>query len=303
MEGYLDLSSEIVMQKHGKSFYFASQIFSEKQFNQVADLYQFCRYVDDLADEFEPETSKRLLKSLRAELEQNSLSPDHEKLFRPLLNAGIKNSYMIELIDGALFDLFEGKIQTLQDLMVYCYQVAGVVGLMMCPLLGVKDASAQSHAIDLGIGMQLTNITRDILEDAQNNRCYIPQTILEDHSVSTRSLELKGATPENLKTVIRFLLDRADQYYFSARKGFAFIPFRPRLAILIASEVYRSIGKKIRNQDFNVLSGRTYLSTTEKVLVSLGCLRFLLHPNFWMKKSHKSGMHSLINHLPGTNRG
>ena len=303
MQGYLDTQPQKVMKKHGKSFYFASQIFPQDQFINIANLYQFCRYVDDLADEFEPDTSKKLLANLRAELETNNLSKEHEELFKPLIEKGIKNSYMIELIDGALFDLHEGEIKSLQDLMIYCYQVAGVVGLMMCPLLGVKNTNAYSHAIDLGIGMQLTNITRDILEDAKNDRSYIPSNVMRDKEITIDTLKVEGETPENLKATVKFMLDLADQYYFSARKGFAFIPFRARIAILVASEVYRSIGSKIRRNNYNILSGRTYLSTGEKFIVTLGCFRFLLNPFFWLNRSHSSGMHSLIKHLPGTNRG
>ena len=303
MQGYLDTNSKEVMQKHGKSFYFASQIFSQDQFVKIANLYQFCRYVDDLADEFEPEESKRLLSKLKTELENNSLSGEHKILVQDLIKEGIKPSFMIELIDGALFDLHNGKIESLQNLMVYCYQVAGVVGLMMCPLLGVTDASARSHAIDLGIGMQLTNITRDILEDARNDRFYIPESFLLEKQISKSSLRVVGRTQDSTREVVKCLLDQADQYYFSARQGFGFIPLRARIAILIASEVYRSIGVKIRRNNFEVLKGRTYLSKKEKILVSLKSLRFLFHPSFWLQKSHQPGMHSLINHLPGTNRG
>ncbi len=303
MKGYLDQSPIEVMKKHGKSFFFASQVFTEEQLQKVAELYRLCRYIDDLADEHEPNFALEKLGELKEQITKNELKGINATIVIPVLSSGVERSALIELIDGALFDLSEKEILSLQDLLIYCYQVAGVVGLMMCPILNINDKKARRYSIDLGIGMQLTNISRDILEDALNDRCYIPSSILKENGIEKQYLKRQDMTNKELKAVVKFLLNIADKYYESSRRGFSFIPLRARFAILFASEIYRAIGKKIAKNNYDVLQGRVYLTKVEKVLVSMKSLRFAFSASFWTDYPHKSNLHQLINHMPGTNRG
>lgn len=210
----------------------------------------------------------------------------------------IKPEYAKELLDGALFDVNEGKIISRDDLLVYCYKVAGVVGLMMTKVIGVKDKDANAFAIDLGLGMQLTNICRDVLEDAKNGRTYLPKDELDSQKVEISQIQRNGETPSSLKTVVSFYLALADTYYDSAISGLHFIPWRARFVILLAARLYQAIGHKIRHNGFDVLRGRTYLNTFEKMMISIKVLFefMLLSKN---QTNHKPHLHVSLKGLPG----
>lgn len=295
---------ETMLFNHGKSFHFASQVFSKNVFIRVTYLYAFCRFIDDTADEQDLELALVDLQKISNLLKSESINTDqfsaptldlnygdqpqaHDEidfndLATKLQSYGVHKSYLNILVEGALFDVNKKSIQNDKDLIRYCFHVAGVVGLMMCPLIHVKNKKAYPFAIDLGIGMQLTNICRDVLEDAQNGRIYLPELNLKsiDH-----------------KQIVRKYLDLADIYYRSSFKGLAYIPFRPRIAILLASNIYRAIGDKIRKNNYDVLSGRTYLSKIEKVWVSTKALFQIFNKNFWFAGLHESKLHVYIQDL------
>lgn len=314
-------SSEFTMSKHGKSFYFASQVFSKNVFFKINLLYTYCRYIDDTADKNNSETAKRRLDLCKdfishcqtQKITQNSVtdfknlttatplnkdnlqtSDSFEYLVQQLLHFSIPKTQLLTLIDGALFDVEERKIRTQSDFIKYCYLVAGVVGQMMIPLLKVKSKSATFFAIDLGIGMQITNICRDILEDAQINRTYLPEEDLKNSNLTIEELKLKGQTPDSLKQLLKKYLSLSDSYYQSAFLGFSYIPLRPRFAILFASEIYRHIGIKIKSKNYEVLEGRVYLTSLEKFIVCTKSLVKIFHIRFWMAGSHKSDLHKWL---------
>lgn len=288
------------MQKHGKSFYFASQIFGKEQMGNISLLYSLCRYIDDCADELEPEESKRELQKLQNAFDGKESDQRLSQMISRLQNLGVKPAYLSELMDGACFDANGGHIDTRKDLLIYCYKVAGVVGLMMNPLLGVINKEAAPHAVDLGVGMQLTNICRDVLEDAQNGRNYLPTNELKEAGLDIKDLAIKGTTPTPLKIIVKRYLNIADEYYESALKALGHIPLRARLAILIAGEVYRAIGQKIAHNNYEVLNGRTFLNTTEKLLVSAKAFIRIFTPSFWRgANSHESELHTELSGLPG----
>ncbi len=290
-----------VMSKHGKSFYFASMIFSRDTINKVALLYAFCRFVDDAADELKQEDSIKILSEVRKLTAHNneSLAPLNplksvngssikclSKVISTLESYGVQRKQMIELIEGAEFEIKSKVVNTQQDLLQYCYLVAGVVGLMMCPLIGVKDKEAAAeYAIGLGNAMQITNICRDVLEDAQAGRNYLPKDLLNLNDIKSDQLKIQGPTPLALKNLIKHLLNYADGLYEKSYGGLAYIPLRSRICILVAGEVYRSIGRKIRQTDYEVLKGRTYLSLSEKIIVIVKLLPRFFNFKFWSVSS------------------
>lgn len=295
--------SEEVMSKHAKTFYFASLVFSKKRLEKISKLYSLCRYVDDCADELEDQESLIALKELEGQTDNPLVPGQYQRLLTELEGEGLERDQVKELIAGAWFDNQPQEILSKRDLLVYCYRVAGVVGLMMCPFIGVsKRKLAGPHAIDLGIGMQLTNICRDVLEDAQMGRTYIPKNDLEKFHLGLPDLSQKGVTPFGLKSLVRKILKEADLYYESAYKGLSYIPLRPRLVILFAGEMYRAIGKKLISKQVNVLSGRVYLNPFEKVMCGFLALRKVFKRNFWSAPNHESRLHREIQHLPGTNQ-
>jgi phytoene synthase len=198
---------------------------------------------------------------------------------------GVRREQIRELLLGAEFDVRGGEILNEKDLMLYCYRVAGVVGLMMCPLIGVTSSKAHPHAVDLGIGMQLTNICRDVKEDGCRGRSYLPG------AESLSDLELKIR--------IKKTLDVADLYYKSAYEGLSYIPFRPRFVIFLAGELYRHIGLKIRRNNYDVSGERIYLNLAEKIIVTLKSILKLGKSFFWKPHNHNHELHLLIHHYVG----
>ncbi|MEO0337308.1 MAG: phytoene/squalene synthase family protein, partial [Pseudomonadota bacterium] len=300
-ESYLSRKPEALFAEHGKSFYFASMVFRKERLVKISLLYRLCRFVDDCADELPEKESDRAVAEILKDLDDPSRDTRVNELVSQVEQWGVGRDFVRELVIGAQFDAKGGEIRTTQDLMIYCYRVAGVVGLMMCPLIGVQSKQAYPHAIDLGIGMQLTNICRDILEDARKGRAYLPTEMLTKARLAPSDLE-KPVTPDALKALVKSYLNEADRYYSSAYEGLAFIPFRPRFVILLAGEVYRHIGVKIRRNGYDVLSGRTYLSMTEKFVVAFKTVFKMATPKFWVSRAHVASLHVPIQSLPGANR-
>jgi phytoene synthase len=276
-------------------------VFRKERLVKIALLYRLCRFIDDCADELPEQESDRAIVEILNDLDDPSRETQVNRLVSQVEQWGVRRDYIRELVIGAQFDAKGGDVSTTTDLMVYCYRVAGVVGLMMCPLIGVSSREAYPHAIDLGIGMQLTNICRDIREDALKGRSYLPVEMLKRVGLEQQHL-MASQTPDLLKILVKRCLDEADRYYLSAYEGLAFIPIRPRFVILLAGEVYRHIGIKIRNNDYDVLTGRTYLSKPEKFWVAFKTLFKVAMPRFWIAKSHMAQLHSSIRSLPGAHR-
>ena len=302
VENYLAAEPEKIMARHGKSFYWASQVFSKNMLKRVATLYTFCRYVDDLADECEPVVAQEQLDLVLKGLEEGK--GNFSEIFGP---SKIPTIYARELLDGALFDVNNGKVHTHQDLLVYCYKVAGVVGLMMTRVIGVTKEEAYAFAVDLGMGMQLTNICRDVLEDAQNKRTYLPLVKLNEAGLGIDELSQQGPTPPEATKIVTDYLELADQYYQSALEGMRYIPWRARIAILLAARLYQGIGHKIRYYDYNVLQGRTFLTSFEKIIITIRTLFEFLILALKPKSSHQQKLHAALVGLPGikesANRG
>ena len=167
----------------------------------------------------------------------------------------IPNSYTKILIDGVLSDIYFDCISDERELINYCFSVAGIVGLMMCKILNV-DNRGFAYAIDMGIGMQLTNISRDVLEDARVGRKYIPDEWLhlESEVIISPSSEERNKIQKSIKKI----LDLAEKYYESGNNGLYSIPIRSRIAIKFASDIYRGIGIKIKDNGYNYLDGRVF---------------------------------------------
>lgn len=311
-EQYLSQDAGELMADHGKSFYFASMIFTEARFRQIAKLYKVCRYIDDAADELEPTEARRALAAIRAELSapaghQDAQDAQDKGVFAAMVaeveSFGVTRPQLLELVAGATFDAEGGSIDKAGDLIVYSYQVAGVVGLMMCPLLGVKDPAGHPHAIDLGIAMQLTNICRDVLEDAEQGRVYLPADSWQPAGLTAGILATRGATPNALKALVADTLALADRYYQSGYAGLCYIPFRPRLTILIAGEIYRHIGVTLLARECPVLDGRVFVSKPRKLWIALKSLRLVFSRRFWRPQSrgHEAALHEAIAAKPGAN--
>ena len=253
----LVLQSRQVLATRARSFRWAAAFLPERSHDRAAVLYAFCRAVDDAADEaVTPAEGLRGLEELKASLQEPPAASLGAAVLE-LVRAGVPRIAIDELMAGARSDLKEVRLADDGELLRYGFQVAGTVGLMMCGVLDVTDRRAARHAIDLGIGMQLTNICRDVLEDAANGRVYLPRTRLIAAGTSPEELLLGCADRQAVARVVTELLALADQYYASADAGMRYIPGRPRLAIMVASRLYRSIGLRLRGRGGDALAGRT----------------------------------------------
>ena len=244
-----------VLAHHGKSFYWASKFLGAELADRAASLYLFCRFVDDLADGDLPDRQESL-KDIRERLEGKNIAAGLEvEAFINLANDhNIPLSAAIELLDGMLSDQKPTALANEAELLRYCHAVAGTVGLMMCRVLNCDEPRADSFAIDLGIAMQLTNISRDVLEDAKMNRRYLPASWVNIPPEQIADADV--ACQQQVAQAITALLDLSEHYYASAQLGIRLLPFRSRLSIAIALRVYRQIGWVLKRRKMVWWNGR-----------------------------------------------
>ena len=265
--------------KHGKSFYWASFFLPDKNKDAASELYSICRYCDDLADETSIDQSEKL----KEEFEQICNRAEHpiNKFFK---NNNISIQVLGDLIKGLIKDQKLVRIQTERELIEYSYQVAGTVGLMMQPLILVNNKEANKHAVDLGIAMQLTNIARDIYEDATMNRVYLPKEWLQDISVEQLTNNSNQEIQTLMSKIIKKLIDLSEVYYQNGFSGMKYIPIKTRLAIFFAAKIYRGIGMKIKSNQYQYSNKRVYLNKFYKLWVTIKSL-----PEFiFLKRIYRS---------------
>jgi phytoene synthase len=291
-----------VLHKHARSFTWASWFLPSDRRDDAALLYHLCRLIDDLADEAEDAVAaRRELDLLRDELHGRRPA-------RPLVSACLRllddrgRQAVDQLIEGVLGDLGSVIVQDDAALLRYCYRVAGTVGLMMCPMLGVTDPRAAAYAVDLGIGMQLTNICRDVLEDAERGRVYLPATRLAAVGLTPEDLLSGRAGASAVAEVVTALLALSDRYYTSGDAGMRFIPWRTRLAILVASRVYGAIGQRLMRRGGDALAGRVIVPPAHKALSVISGLLSSLRLALAAYQPHDDGLHAPLVGLPGVTR-
>ena len=262
-----------VMHKYGKSFYWASFFLGREHTSNAAILYQFCRFLDDVADGNRPDRAELLI----AVSKSIKLKQDHPEIcVMNFLAMSEKNDIpskpAVELIAGMLSDQEIVELTTERELLRYCHAVAGTVGVMMCNIFGCKTQTASQFAVDLGIAMQLTNIARDVLEDANMGRRYLPSEWLSDSIKPNDILNVTPSCKEPVSLAIRRLLTLSQNYYRSALAGTKLLPIRSRFAIIVALRIYEAIGTKLAKNNFNWWMGRTIISKWSKFILTLRSL-------------------------------
>ncbi len=254
--------SSDVFRRRASTFSLAAQLLTHRQREQATQLYSFCRLVDDIADECDdPRIADEHLYQLRREvLGVVSARPEVAAAMAILDASPGGRRPAIDLLQGAADDVGGHIVSSDAALRAYCYRVAGTVGLMMCPVIGVANQEAFRHAVDLGIGMQLTNLCRDVLEDSRNGRVYLPRTRLLGAGTTPEALLNGTADEASVAQVVLDLLEVADRYYERGRDGLGYIPLRPRMAIAVAARVYQAIGGVLRQRGGNAMLGRAHLT-------------------------------------------
>ena len=251
------------LKKHGKSFYWASFFLPKRNKDAATKLYSICRFFDDLADDNSEDQTKILTGEFKKICDDLS-HPINE--FFTSHNLSIK--ILGDLVDGLVKDQTDVRIKNEKELIQYAYQVAGTVGLMMSPLIMVNNNKANKHAIDLGIAMQLTNIARDIYEDALMNRIYLPQDWINNIDISELTDISSNKDLIQIKGAIKRLILLSETYYKNGFAGMRYIPLKTRLAIFFAAKIYRAIGQKIKKNRYEYSYKRIYVSTIEKLFIT-----------------------------------
>lgn len=260
-----------------KTFFLAACFFPQDKLEAAARIYHWCRYCDDVIDQGGGEATLKFL-----EIETNLvLHHRKESDYEPFASLKeVSKKYQIpplyaeELLQGMKMDIQNTFYQSLRDLEVYCYRVASTVGLMMCYILGIFRQSALRHASSLGIAMQLTNICRDVKEDYDIGRIYLPEDLLQEHEVSRKYLFLND---QKLFEVVKDVIRHSEYHYDVGLRGTRYLPMRSAFVITMAAYFYREIGRKILRTGPAALHERTVVSLSRKVwLIFLAVISVLM---------------------------
>ena len=261
-----------------KSFASASRLFDPDTRRSAVLLYAWCRHCDDVIDgqqaghdavPLSPAEARLRLAELRARTQTAYLAtpiddPAFAALQAVVQRHGIAREEALDLLQGFAMDVDGQHYQTFADTLQYCYHVAGVVGLMMARIMGTQDPQVLDRACDLGLAMQLTNIARDLVDDAQVGRCYLPQQWLDEFGITVATLAEPRHRPA-LAVLATRLIDQAEPYYASAEAGLTALPWRSAWAVASAGAVYRRIGIRVRAAGAQAWDTRASTGKLEKL--------------------------------------
>lgn len=281
---------ESVTKLHAKSFYFAAKFLPKGKQKAVYPIYAFCRHVDDEIDEIGDGDQAQAIEAVekwRSNLqgiyagEIDKIKPANEsgqeKVFiawQDLLEKyKIPSELPLELVRGVLMDTTIKRYETFDELYVYCFRVASTVGLMSSEILGYTEKRALEYAEAMGIAMQLTNILRDVKEDAAMGRIYLPQEDLRKFDISEAQI-FENKFDANFAALMRFQVERAREYYRQGEKGIALLEKNSRFTVMLASRIYAKILDEIEKQNYNVFIRRAHTTKWQK---------FSAIPKIWLE--------------------
>ncbi len=258
--------------KSGSSFYYAFRFLPEPQRRAMTALYAFCREVDDIVDECsDADIARKKLDWWREEVQRlfhgQPSHPVAKALQAQVQRFNLPEEYFQEIIDGMQMDLDYDSYPSYRELSLYCYRVASVVGLMSAEIFGYRNRQTLKYAHELGMAFQLTNIIRDVHEDALRGRVYLPQDELQRFGVRNEDLFHGRGSPE-LVELLKFQAERARGHY---RKAFEWLPEEDRYSQrsgLIMAEIYLATLEEIENDGFRVLEHKIKLTPLRKLWIA-----------------------------------
>jgi 15-cis-phytoene synthase len=258
--------------RSGSSFYYSFLFLPAEQRRAITALYAFCREIDDAVDECsEPHVARTKLQWWRDELARafrgEPRHPVTQALGEPLARHNLPQEYFLELIDGMEMDLDGFEYRSFSELALYCYRAAGVVGLLSAEIFGFEDRRTLRFAEELGTAFQLTNILRDVREDAMRGRIYIPRDEMARFGVTATDLHA-GQTSERVRALLKFQAERARSYYRQAR---ALLPAHDRArqrSSLIMAAIYEATLEEIARDGYRVLEHRLALTPVRKLWIA-----------------------------------
>lgn len=280
-----------IARSHGRSFFLASRMLGAERRQSILSAYAYCRLADDIVDRMDNDggLAAERLAAWEGELDR-PLHPVSIAFAHARLRYGIPNEPLRELFDGMRADLFVNRYESWPELRGYCHQVAGTVGLIVAPILGCADKSALRYAADLGIAMQLTNILRDVGEDAAMNRIYLPLDELVRFGLDPDRL-MAGELGPGFSDFMRFQIARAREFYDSALLGVPALSPSGQLTTLAAAHLYAGILDQIEANNYQVFSMRAVVPRRRKARSTAGAaVRFmqLTTVSAWTSRRHDS---------------
>jgi phytoene synthase len=257
----------------GSSFYYSFLFLPIERRRAITALYAFCREVDDVVDECnDPQIAATKLAWWRTEVarlyEGKAGHPVTQALQGVLPSFNLPQEQLLEIIDGMEMDLTQTRYLDFKGLSLYCYRVASVVGLLAAEIFGYQDRKTQKYAHDLGMAFQLTNIIRDVGEDARRGRIYLPIDELQQFDVKAADI-LNARYSDNFRRLMEFQIERAERYY---EQAFAQLPAGDRRAQrpgLVMAAIYRALLEEIHRDGCQVLTQRTSLTPLRKLWLAV----------------------------------
>lgn len=256
------------IRKGSRSFYAASWLLPAETRQRAFALYAFCRLSDDAIDLSggSTEALERLRSRLACAAQGRPAPYAADRAMADLMRVcAIPPDLPEALLEGLAWDAEGRRYETLDDLFDYAARVAGAVGVMMTLIMGVRSSQALARACDLGVAMQLTNIARDVGEDARLGRLYLPREWLAEAGIDVEAWVADPGPDERLRPLVARLLREADRLYRRARDGIALLPANCRPAILAASLIYAEIGREIERHAFDSFTSRARVPATRKL--------------------------------------
>ncbi len=262
-------------EKSRSNFYYAFLFLPAERREALEAVYAFCRLVDDVVDEEAPlETKLAGVEKWRRELNAvyDGAESDHpvvHKLRQAVQRFAIRREDMEAVIDGCAMDITLNRYQTWDELRIYCYRVASAVGLMCIEIFGYCTPKAREYAVDLGIALQLTNILRDVAEDARRGRIYLPADDLKAFGVSEADLLSGRSTPEFTR-MMQFEGQRARSHYLRARAAIGRAERRQLVVAEIMGDIYYALLQELERTGFDVWNGKAQVTRGRKMAIALG---------------------------------
>ena len=263
-----------ITDEHAKTFSFALSFLPKRKHEAMCAVYAFCRYADDIIDEAPAGTRREAVTAAIQRWHDDiravyaGETPEHPIMIAwadMLQRHPVGEEHALELIEGVMMDLGKNRYATFDELRVYCHKVAGVVGLMTIEIFGYRGDDTSHFAEQLGLGMQLTNIIRDIGEDAGKGRIYLPQDELAKYGYTEEDLLARRMTP-NFERLLQFQIERARKAYVQAFTHIGMLNRDSQLCVKLMGAIYADILTAVERNGYNVFEHRAFVPLFRKVL-------------------------------------
>ena len=266
-----------ITRKHAKTFYLASHFLSQEKKNAAYSVYAVCRISDEAVDSNNSPSKRADLDEIKYKIESAYKKTEFSDCLlaafsNTVLKYTIPKQYFDELIKGMYMDLEKDRYDNFNELYTYCYRVAGVIGLIMLHIFGYQNEETKEYAVDLGIALQLTNILRDIKEDYERGRIYLPTDEMSSFGINEQSI-LHGIVDKDFISFMKFQIKRAREYYEKSSLGIKMIRDRKSRAVVLAiKEMYQGILRSIERNNFDVFTKRARVNNLKKISIGLRTL-------------------------------